>query len=59
MIEHRLGNHYPELVTNILPMKSKDKKTYTRPALLKHGLLSRLTLKTGSLPDGFTPTREI
>lgn len=40
-------------------MKSKEKKTYTRPALLKHGLLSKLTLKTGSLPDGFTPTREI
>ncbi len=34
-------------------MKMLPKKNYVKPALLKHGLLSKLTLKTGSLPDGF------
>lgn len=37
-------------------MKVILKKRYTKPALLKHGLLSKLTLKTGSTPDAFGGT---
>lgn len=32
-------------------MKKILKKKYVRPALLKHGLLKKLTLKTGSTTD--------
>lgn len=39
-------------------MKSVLRKRYVKPALLKHGLLSKLTLKTGSMGDGAFP-REV
>jgi len=39
-------------------MKSLLRKRYVKPALLKHGSLSKLTLKTGSAGDAGFP-REI
>jgi len=35
-------------------MKVILKRRYKKPALVKHGLLSKLTLKMGSTPDTFS-----
>lgn len=37
-------------------MKSVLRKRYEKPALLKHGLLKKLTLKIGSTADAFNST---
>lgn len=40
-------------------MKDVAKKRYIKPVLLKHGMLRKLTLKTGSISDGIAPGMEI
>lgn len=40
-------------------MKDVAKKRYIKPVLLKHGMLRKLTLKTGSVSDGIAPGMEI
>lgn len=32
---------------------TQNKRSYAKPQLQKHGLLSKLTLKSGSSPDAF------
>lgn len=42
----------------LIDMEPVVKKRYTKPVLLKHGVLRKLTLKLGSMTDGGLPREE-
>jgi hypothetical protein len=50
---------YPCNTKQLKSMKDVAKKRYIKPVLLKHGMLRKLTLKTGSVSDGISPGMEI